>query len=84
MASLAPSSESATRSKPLKVLSRREIEGLIADGRKIIIVQGNVLKCDAWLPFHPGGDKAILHMIGRDATDEVTAYVHAPLRRVCF
>lgn len=53
------------------LLSRRQIEGLIADGRKIIIVDQKVLKIDAWLDYHPGGDKAILHMVGRDATDEV-------------
>lgn len=52
--------------------SRRQIEGLIADGRKIIIVNQKVLKVDAWLDSHPGGYKAILHMVGRDATDEVT------------
>ncbi|MCJ1355424.1 MAG: hypothetical protein MMC33_005416 [Icmadophila ericetorum] len=55
------------------VLSRREIEGLIADGRTITIVDGKVLKVDAWLAFHPGGGKAIQHMVGRDATDEVNA-----------
>ena len=52
-------------------LSRREVEGLIADGRKIVIVDQKVLKVDGWLKYHPGGDKAILHMVGRDATDEV-------------
>lgn len=56
-----------------RVWSRREVEGLIADGRKIIILQNQVIKADAWLPYHPGGDKSILHMIGRDATDEITA-----------
>jgi delta8-fatty-acid desaturase len=56
------------------VYSRREVEGLIADGRTIIIVDDKVLKVDAWLKFHPGGDKAIQHMVGRDATDEVNAY----------
>lgn len=55
------------------VLSRRQIEGLIAEGRSIIIVNENVLKVDPWLKYHPGGDKAIRHMVGRDATDEVTA-----------
>lgn len=57
------------------LLSRRQIEGLIADGRKIIIVDQKVLKVDPWLIYHPGGDKAILHMVGRDATDELNAYV---------
>jgi sphingolipid 8-(E)-desaturase len=55
------------------ILSRRQIEGLIAAGRKIIILDGQVLKADAWLPYHPGGDKAILHMVGRDGTDEIRA-----------
>lgn len=58
-----------------KVYSRREIEKLIAEGRKIIIVNTKVLKVDAWLKYHPGGDLAILHMIGRDATDEVQSFV---------
>ncbi|KIX00691.1 uncharacterized protein Z518_09756 [Rhinocladiella mackenziei CBS 650.93] len=56
-----------------RLWSRREIEGLIAEGRKIIILNGQVIKADAWLPFHPGGDKAILHMVGRDGTDEICA-----------
>jgi len=55
-----------------KVLDRREIESLIASGRSIVIVDNKVLKVDAWLAYHPGGDKAIRHMVGRDATDEVT------------
>jgi hypothetical protein len=57
-------------------MSRREIEGLIAEGRMVFIDDGYVLKVDGWLPYHPGGDHAIMHMVGRDATDEVNAYVH--------
>lgn len=48
---------------------------MIADGKTIFIVDGKVLRVDAWLKYHPGGDKAIMHMVGRDATDEVNAYV---------
>ncbi|KAL7620010.1 hypothetical protein AAE478_010559 [Parahypoxylon ruwenzoriense] len=59
--------------KAYPILSRREIEGMIADGRNIIILDQYVFKVDPWLQYHPGGDKAILHMVGRDATDEVTA-----------
>ncbi|KAF2739510.1 fatty acid desaturase [Polyplosphaeria fusca] len=58
-------------SRKEQILSRRDIEALIANGRLIVIVDNNVLKVDAWLPYHPGGDKAIRHMVGRDATDEV-------------
>ncbi|MCJ1289202.1 hypothetical protein MMC34_000734 [Xylographa carneopallida] len=56
-----------------KVLSRQDVEGLIAQGQRIFIVDRNVLKVDAWLKYHPGGEKAIMHMVGRDATDEVNA-----------
>lgn len=56
------------------VLTRRQVEGMIADDRTVIIVDDKVLKVDAWLRYHPGGDKAIMHMVGRDATDEVNAY----------
>ena len=56
------------------ILTRRQIEGMIADGKTIIIVNGKVLRVDAWLDFHPGGDKSIRHVVGRDATDEVTGY----------
>ena len=55
-------------------LTRRQIEAMIADGWTLIIVDGNVLKLDAWLKYHPGGEKTIMHMVGRDATDEVNAY----------
>jgi delta8-fatty-acid desaturase len=55
------------------VLSRREIEGMIADGKYIIILDRRVLKLDAWIKFHPGGDMAIKHMVGKSATDEVNA-----------
>jgi delta8-fatty-acid desaturase len=54
------------------VISRREIEAQIAEGRTIFILEQHVIKADAWLKYHPGGDKAIMHMVGRDATDEVT------------
>ena len=57
-------------------LPRREIEGMIADGQFIIILDSKVLRLDAWIKFHPGGELAIKHMVGRDATDEVNACVH--------
>jgi len=65
--------QKAGRTYPL--FSPREVEALIAEGRSIIIVDQHVLKVDAWLPYHPGGDKAIQHMVGRDATDEVNGFV---------
>ena len=54
-----------------QIFSRRSIEGLIAAGRTIIITEGRVLQLDGWLDKHPGGRLAVLHMVGRDATDEI-------------
>ncbi|KAF2724051.1 fatty acid/sphingolipid desaturase [Polychaeton citri CBS 116435] len=56
------------------MLSREHVECLVAQGRKIVIFDGRVLKVDAWIPYHPGGDKAILHMVGRDGTNEIKAF----------
>ncbi|KAL2785018.1 fatty acid desaturase-domain-containing protein [Aspergillus keveii] len=56
-----------------KVLSRREIESRIANDQLIIILGTDVLRLDLWIKLHPGGELAIKHMVGRDATDEVNA-----------
>ncbi len=65
-------STTGTRRKDI-IYSRRQVEGFIADGRTIVIADQKVLKVDSWLKYHPGGDKAIMHMVGRDATDELNA-----------
>ena len=59
------------------LLTRRYIEGLIAEGKHVIVFETRVLKVDAFLKFHPGGEKAIKHMVGRDATDEINACVYS-------
>ncbi|KAF3045037.1 hypothetical protein E8E12_005355 [Didymella heteroderae] len=64
----------AQAQRKARVFSRREIEGQIANGKAIVIVDSKVLNVGAWMPYHPGGDKAMRHMIGRDATDEVTRF----------
>lgn len=66
--------------RKFRILSRREIEGLIAEGRHIVIYDGRVLKTDPWLQYHPGGQIAIKHMVGRDATDEINVYAWLSLR----
>ncbi|KAK9457758.1 fatty acid desaturase-domain-containing protein [Dipodascopsis uninucleata] len=59
---------------PTTILSRREIENLIYEGKVIIIYENRVLNIGSWLPKHPGGDIVAYHMVGRDATDEINAY----------
>ncbi|KAB8217256.1 fatty acid desaturase-domain-containing protein [Aspergillus novoparasiticus] len=62
------------RSTKDATLSRRQIEALIAQGQSIIIVNQKVLRVDAWIPYHPGGQKVIQHVVGKDATDEFTVF----------
>jgi sphingolipid 8-(E)-desaturase len=54
-----------------KVLSRAHIKVLIAQGQVIIISDKQVLRLDRWIDRHPGGRLPILHMVGKDATDQI-------------
>jgi delta8-fatty-acid desaturase len=56
------------------LISRREIERLISEeNAHIVIMNQMVLRLDSWLRYHPGGERTIQHMVGRDATDEITS-----------
>ena len=55
-----------------QTLSRRYVEGCIAEGQLLVISENRVLRLDRMLKSHPGGRLAVLHMIGRDATDELS------------
>jgi delta8-fatty-acid desaturase len=55
------------------ILSAAAVDDMIADGHVIVIFEDFVLKLDSWLQKHPGGRLAILHMVGKDATDEIKA-----------
>jgi delta8-fatty-acid desaturase len=57
------------------ILTRPQIAHQIATGSQIFILDQKVINATTWLKYHPGGQKTIQHMVGRDATDEVTAFV---------
>lgn len=58
-----------------RIFSRRAIEDLIANGDTIVLHQNAVLRLNAWQHIHSGGRLVIQHMVGRDATDELSMYV---------
>ncbi|KDQ09772.1 hypothetical protein BOTBODRAFT_164471 [Botryobasidium botryosum FD-172 SS1] len=61
-----------------RVWSRDQVAGRILKGDALIIYNGLLLHVPpSWLVAHPGGSLAILHFVGRDATDEIGAY-HPP------
>jgi cytochrome b involved in lipid metabolism len=64
-----------------QIISPAEIERKVADGEPVVIYEGFVLHLGEWIEMHPGGRLAILHMVGRDATDEINMLViHARLK----
>ncbi|KAJ1960622.1 hypothetical protein GGI12_003700 [Dipsacomyces acuminosporus] len=48
-----------------------ELRKRIAGGEYLVIIDGLVCKLDGFVDKHPGGPLSIMHMVGRDATDEV-------------
>lgn len=59
-------------------IPRDAIAERILKGQNVVIYNGHVLLIpDKWLNAHPGGALAILHFVGRDATDEIDSY-HPP------
>jgi hypothetical protein len=57
------------------LLSPDAVELLIQQGQPIVIHEGHALHLGKWINRHPGGRLAILHMVGRDATDEINMCV---------
>ncbi|KAM0348318.1 hypothetical protein ACHAPU_004286 [Fusarium lateritium] len=70
---LPPVTGNATERTP-KLMTRDEVEALIAEDKHITVYHNQVIKMDAWMPYHPGGDKAMLHLVGKDASDEIDAF----------
>jgi delta8-fatty-acid desaturase len=56
-----------------QVISRRVVEGMIAQGDIIVIFEGQVLKLNGWIEKHPGGKLPLLQMVGVDASSEIAA-----------
>lgn len=67
-------------SKP--VVSREAVAQRILAGEHLIVYRGQLLNISTgWLEKHPGGSLALLHFVGRDATDEIDAF-HSDATRV--
>ncbi|CAF3750786.1 unnamed protein product [Rotaria socialis] len=58
-----------------KSYTREEIAQRIVDYGDILVIHSNkIYRLNSWIKYHPGGEMVILHMVGRDATDEINAY----------
>src|ERR1043165_2717360 len=57
-----------------KNISQKEFEKRVQSGQILIIYNDKVYKLNKWIKYHPGGELAIRHMIGKDATDEINVF----------
>jgi cytochrome b involved in lipid metabolism len=86
-ASSSVSTRKTTSTKPkvdrTRIIPRSELASRIINGETLVIYNDLVLDLTRWADKHPGGKLAVLHFVGRDATDEMDAY-HSKkdLRRV--
>ena len=59
----------------LPLWSRQDVESRILAGEFLVVRHGLVHRIpQKWLVAHPGGALAILHFVGRDASEEMDAY----------
>lgn len=71
----APAGSSAIPDPEPATWTREEVASRILTGETLVIFNGQLLRIpSSWLNAHPGGSLAILHFVGRDATDEILAY----------
>ncbi|KAJ3319673.1 hypothetical protein HDV06_006166 [Boothiomyces sp. JEL0866] len=55
--------------EPKTYMSKATIQERVDKGETLIIIHNKVYNMTKWLPYHPGGELALQHMAGRDATD---------------
>ena len=55
-----------------RTFTPRDVEARIAAGDTLVIYRGHVLHLNKWQDVHPGGRLVIQHMVGRDASDELS------------
>lgn len=67
-----------------RIYTRHEIHNLIAAGQTIIIYHNDVLRLsNAWKERHPGGKLVLDHMVGREASAEIDAWVYTNSFKAC-
>lgn len=65
----------ATTTSKDRLWSRNAVVEAVLNGDTLIVYRDHLLRIsDNWLDAHPGGTLALLHFVGRDATDEIEAY----------
>ncbi|KAI0348548.1 fatty acid/sphingolipid desaturase [Trametopsis cervina] len=59
----------------IQVWTREQVAARILAGETLVVLGDKLIRVpDKWLDSHPGGALAILHFVGRNASDEVDAF----------
>lgn len=64
----------AHQAKPKRTISRAQLAHRIAQGEVLVLANRYIYKLDSWVKKHPGGELAVLHFVGRDASAEMSVY----------
>ncbi|KAJ2744898.1 hypothetical protein GGI20_002590 [Coemansia sp. BCRC 34301] len=67
---VAPSTKTGKRFSKLPLCTASELRRRVEQGEYLVIIDGLVCKLNGFIDKHPGGPLSIMHMVGRDATDE--------------
>ncbi|OMJ20483.1 Delta(8)-fatty-acid desaturase [Smittium culicis] len=62
-----------TTNKDLPTYTKDEIRERVKNNEYLVVIDGYVLKLNNMMKNHPGGELALYHAIGKDATDEMHA-----------
>jgi len=63
------------------LFTRDRVAEKICNGAVLVIYKAQLINATKWAPSHPGGALALLHFVGRDATDEIDAYHSEPAKK---
>ncbi|CAG8713820.1 13237_t:CDS:1 [Dentiscutata erythropus] len=55
-------------------LTKQEVEKRVQNGQILIIYNNKVYKLNKWIKHHPGGELAIINLVGKDATDAINVF----------
>ena len=69
----------------ISLWTREQVAERILAGENLVVLRNKIIRVPpSWLDAHPGGALAILHFVGRDATDEGRGCGTPRVRRLPF
>ncbi|KAK9710677.1 hypothetical protein K7432_008281 [Basidiobolus ranarum] len=65
--------QSSVEAPSVSSFTMEEVRSRVKTGEILIVYDRQIYKLNKWIKHHPGGELAVRHMLGKDATDVVRA-----------